>query len=82
MDVQEFNKYVEILREKPFALFPAPQGFTDNRFTYVDNTQAHVNIQNTVTEREYLLPLMLVEFANPGVLRLKRAVRPFNGSFV
>lgn len=84
MDHNEFKKNLPVLFAKPFALFPAPEGIepSNNQFTYVGHDATHVKLQNAATQTEHILPLALVEFANPGVLRLMRAVTTYNGSFV
>ena len=45
-----------------------------NSFVYVDDELTHVKIRNSITEKVYDLPLVLVEFANVGVLRLSRMI--------
>ena len=84
MTISELKQYLPVLLQRPFALFPEPAGIdpSNNRFTLLDYDPTHVRLQNVNTQVEYLLPLVLVEFANPGVLRLMRAVRAFNGSFI
>jgi hypothetical protein len=84
MEHKDFLKYVDILRQKSFGLYPNPKNLHSgqNNFTYVEDDPTHVKIQNTTTQKIYDLPLVLVEFANVGVLRLTRAVESFNGSFV
>ena len=88
MDQKEFVKFVDILKAEPFAIYPTPTGPDQRikwylkRFTYVDDSPTHVTIQDTENQKAYDLPLVLVEFANRGVLRLCRAVSPLNGSFV
>ena len=89
MKFEDFVKlYVDILKREPFLLYPPPEGpdkrinWRLRKFTYVDDSPAHVTIQDVETQKNYELPLALVEFANPGVLRLSRAVIPWNGSFV
>jgi hypothetical protein len=88
MEHKEFLKFIEILKLEPFAIYPTITGPDQRikwhlkRFTYVDDSPTHVMIQDTDTQKNYDLPLTLVEFANRGVLRLTRAVSPWNGSFV
>ena len=88
MEQKDFLKYVDILRAEPFAIYPTITG-PDKRilwhlkkFTYVDDSLTHVVVQDTETQKNYDLPLALVEFANRGVLRLLRSVSAWNGSFV
>jgi hypothetical protein len=89
VDHKDFLKYLEIVKE-PFAIYPAPQGnnqtenqhFRTARFSYVDHSPTHVRVTDIKTEKSYDLPMVLVEFVNPGVMRLTRAVAPLNGSFV
>jgi hypothetical protein len=89
MEHKDFLKYLELMKE-PFALYPGPKStdqrqnleFMTRKFTYVDDTPTHVKIQDTVTQKVYDLPLVLIEFVNPGVMRLTRDVTPWNGSFV
>lgn len=82
MDSKQFGEYIDILQKRPFALHPAPGGIDFNRFTYVDDDSTHVRLENERTKKRYQLPLVLVEFANEGVLRLTRTVEAFNGGFV
>lgn len=88
MEQKEFLKFIDILKAEPFAIYPAPAGpdqrinWRLKKFTYVDDSPTHVTIQDVETEKNYDLPLALVEFANRGVLRLSRSVAPWNGSFV
>jgi len=88
MEHKEFLKYVDILQVEPFAIYPTITGpdkrilWHLKRFTYVDDSPTHVTIQDTETQKNYDLPIALVEFANRGVLRLTRGVSPWNGSFV
>lgn len=88
MEQKEFLKYVDILKAEPFSIYPTIVG-PDKRilwhlkkFTYVDDSLTHVIVQDAETQKNYELPLALVEFANRGVLRLTRGVSPINGSFV
>ncbi len=88
MEQKEFVKFVDILKREPFAIYPTPTG-PDKRvlwhlkkFSYVDDSPTHITIQDVETQKNYDLPLALVEFANPGVLRLSGPVSPWNGSFV
>ena len=88
MDHTDFLNYIDILKQQPFSLYPAPQGPDLNvnwrlkKFTYVSDSPTHAAIQDPETEKTYELPLVLVEFANRGVLRLTRQVISFEGSFV
>jgi hypothetical protein len=84
MTQNEFRKYIQILQQKPFVLYPTPEDMdaNNNKFEYVDDDQTHVQLRNPVLNKDYSLPLVLVEFANPGVLRLTRETKKFNGSFV
>jgi hypothetical protein len=81
MTRSEFSDYVPILQDESFALYPAPKSIF-NRFTYVENSSTHVTIEGTSDRKQYELPLVLVEFANHGILRLTREVQPRNGSFI
>lgn len=78
MDHDEFKKYLSVVKNDPFVLFPDPE----DRFIYVDDNLTHVIIQNVKTQNHYHLALALVEFANPRIMRLYRSVRVFDGSFV
>lgn len=80
MTQREFDPYIPILQRRDFALFPTPTGMDNNRFSYADNDETHLKIKNLTTGKTYALPLVLVEFANDGVLRLSRAVEVWNGS--
>ena len=89
MELKEFVKYLPILQQGPFELYPDTKG-TDprggsNRFIYIDHDQTHVKIQNLNTQTEYYLSLSLIELINPGrpgIIVLYREVRARNGSFV
>jgi hypothetical protein len=88
MDHKDFPKYIEILKQEPFRIYPPPQGpdqtilWHSRKFVYVDYSPTHIIIQDAETQKSYDLPLVLVEFANRGVLRLTRSISPWNGSFV
>jgi len=88
MEQKEFLKFIEILKAGPFSIYPTPVGPDQcvrwylKRFAFVDDSPTHVTIQDTETQKNYDLPLVLVEFANRGVLRLTRVVSPWEGSFV
>ena len=84
MTHDEFMQYLSVLQQGPFALLPDPKGIDrkDNRFIYVDDNLTHVIIQSVSTQNQYHLPLVLIQFVNPGVMRLAREVQVFNGSFV
>lgn len=81
MTQDEFRKYIPVLETKPFVLHPPPEGFNagNNKFEYVDCNATHVEVRGA--GNDYKVPLVLVEFANPGLLRLTRATKKFNGSF-
>lgn len=83
MEREDFIKFLDILKE-PFELYPIPTDMIppQNRFRYVDHHATHVTIQSLQMENLYQLPLMLIEFANPGVLKLTRKVRLYSGAFV
>lgn len=89
MEQKDFLKYLDLVKE-PFALYPSPQSpdgnqntyFRTAKFVYVDDNQTHVQIQDVKTQKTYDLPLVLIEFVNPGVMRLTRQVAAWNGSFV
>jgi len=89
MEHNQFLKYLDLVKE-PFALYPSPKGtdqrqnieFMTRKFLYVDDNPTHVKIQDLTTKKIYDLPLVLIEFVNPGVMRLTREVAPWNGSFV
>jgi hypothetical protein len=88
MEDKEFLKYVEILQAELFAIYPAPAGRDQRinrrlkKFTYVDDSPAHVTTQGTETQKNSDLLLALVEFANQGVLPPSRSLAPWNRSFV
>ncbi len=88
MESKDFQKYIPILKQLDFAIFPAPEGpnktipWPSKKFSFVDDSPTHVTIQDAETHKSYELPLVLVEFANPGVLRVSRQIRAWNGSFV
>jgi hypothetical protein len=89
MNERNFTLYVEVLQQKPFVLYPAIEvsatqaaDWYDKKFAYISNSETHVTIEDIQSHKSYLIPLALVEFANPGVLRLTRAVKPWNGGFV
>lgn len=85
MEHKDFLKYVEILRTEPFGIYPHPKiagKISTDRFIYVEDTLTHVHIKSTASEKIYELPLVLVEFANHGTLRLTREVQAWNGCFV
>ena len=88
MEQAEFTKYVEVLEQKPFTIYPAPVG-PDNtvawhckKFIYREDSRTHLTIEDAATGKVYQLPLALVEFANPGILGLTHVVAPSNGSFI
>jgi len=89
MEHKDFLKYLDLIK-KPnvFALCPEPKGpdsntrWKVNEFLYAGDNLTHVKIQHLETDKVYDLPLVLVEFVNPGVMRLTRQVEPWNGSFV
>jgi hypothetical protein len=84
----DFAKYIPILQEKPFIIYPTPQGpgnsvvWHAKKLIYRDDTSTHVIVEDVATQKVYQLPLALVEFANTGILRLTRVVGPSNGSFI
>jgi hypothetical protein len=87
MEQAEFQKYIPTLEQKSFSIYPAPQESNNTvwvykKFVYRDDSPTHITIEDTETHKTYLVPLALVEFANPGILRLIRVVAPSNGSFV
>jgi hypothetical protein len=84
MSHDEFMQYLPILQQGPFVLLPDPKGIDrgGNRFVYVDDNRTHVIIKSVSTDNQYHLPLALIQFVNPGVMRLAREVQVFNGSFV
>jgi hypothetical protein len=93
VDQQELQKYLSILSREPCGLYPTPEGMdeAENRFRYVRFTATHLIIENIAGASDHLstagtykinLPLALIEFVNPRVLRLTRPVRAYNGSFV
>jgi len=84
MTQQEFMQHLSLLQQRDFELYPDPKGIDrgERKFRYVDDTPTHVKIQNVITQKEYLLSLSLIELINPGIMRLYREVRAFNGSFV
>jgi hypothetical protein len=82
MNNKDFLIYIPILQEKPFELYPAPKGIDNNRFTYIDDEPTYIKIEHISTHKTYALPLAVVEFATPGVLRVSREVVARNGSLV
>ena len=88
MESKDFQKYIPILKQQPFAIFPIPKGpnqtilWHSKKFLYVDDSPTHIVVQDSENQKQYDLALVLVEFANPGVLRLTREVIAWNGSFV
>jgi hypothetical protein len=91
MTQQDFQKYIGVLKAAPFTLYPAVDmssipsrapAWIGKQFKYVDDSEAHVIIQDTASDKTYYIPLVLVEFANPGVLRLTRALKPDNGNLL
>jgi hypothetical protein len=88
VDHTDFLNYIDILKQQPFSLYPAPQGPDLNvnwrlkKFSYVSDSPTHVTIEDTDNQKTYELSLVLIEFANRGVLRLTRQVVSFDGSFV
>jgi hypothetical protein len=89
MKHKDFLKYLDLEKE-PFALYPPPQSpegtqnvhFKSAKFIYVDDGPTHVKIKDTKTDKVYDVALVLIEFVNPGVMRLNREVAAWNGSFV
>ena len=90
MEEAEFHKYLSLARE-PFKIFPAPRPRDHNedvsyfrcaKFVYVEHNSTHVKVQDNKTEKFYNVPFVLVEFLNPGVMRLSRVVEILEGSFV
>jgi hypothetical protein len=88
MDQKEFVKYLEVLKDRAFSIYPSPGGpdqtvnWRTKKFIYVDDSPTHVTIQDVNTQKNYDVPLALVEFANRGVLRVLRPMSVWNGSFV
>ena len=89
MTQNDFQKYVPVLNQKPFSLYPAPEvapsqaaEWYERKFTYVTDSETHVTIKDAASQKIYQIPLVLIEFANPGLLRLTRQVKPYNGDFV
>jgi hypothetical protein len=84
MTHEEFKNYIGVLQQKPFAIYPMPEGFDDisNKWEYREASTTHAIIFNIAKDKASLVPIVLVEFVNPGVLRLSRRVTPLNGSFV
>ena len=90
MEHKDFLCYLDILKDQPFSLYPCPQGTDQNqnghfraaKLIYVDDNPTHVKIQDVKTQKTYDVPLVMVEFVNPGVVRLARQLAPWNGSFV
>lgn len=84
MTIDEFEKYIPILKQEPFYLTPDPGGIdrSQNRFVYEDHNETHVTIKCASIDKRYLLPIILIELANPGVMSLAKKVRTTNGSFV
>jgi hypothetical protein len=76
MNDEEFRKYVNILQSGLFVLYPNPEHMdSSDRFEFIGFTETHAFIKRTRDNKQYSLPLVLVEFANPGepvVLRLTR----------
>ncbi len=88
MTKEEFEHYWPLLSAKPFSIYPAPKGPDGSKnwnlaqFTLHSVSNTHVTIIEVDTETSYLVPLALVEVANPGVLRVTRQRAAYNGSFV
>ena len=88
MDGKDFQKYIPVLKQDPFIIFPPPKGanqtilWHSKKFIYVDDSPTHVTIQDVETQKHSDVPLALVEFANKGILRVAREIWAFNGSFV
>jgi hypothetical protein len=91
MTQQEFQKYVPILQQEPFTFYPAvdtsampsrAHEWYTKRFRYAGDSETHVIVEECVTSKTYYIPLVLVEFANPGILRLTRALKPDNGGLL
>ncbi len=88
MNHTDFLVYLGILEEKPFSIYPPPTGPDKTKawhlakFTYVDHSRTHVKIKEEATDKIYDVPLVLVEFASLGVLRVSRQMIAYNGSFV
>lgn len=89
MTQDEFQKYIGVLDQKPFSLYPSPQvpesqaqEWYARKYVYVSDSLTHVTIKDAASQKTYQIPLVLIEFANPGLLRLTRQVKPYNGDFV
>jgi len=84
MKPKDFEKHIPVLEERPFELYPAPKGLdmNKNKFQYADYTDTHVTLVSTATSKIYCLPLSVVDFANPGILRLSREMTVRNGGFI
>jgi hypothetical protein len=80
----DFEPYIRLLMDHVVQLYPLPKGFNSDHanFTYVDVDQTHLKLKQHTSDKEFLVPLALVEFANPGLVRMTRDIKPFNGSFV
>ena len=87
MTRKNYFEYAALTRE-PFVLYPPPKGpdhtikWQFKKFIAVGDNETHAKIQDIESEKIYDLPLVLIEFVNPGVMRLTREVSPWNGSFV
>jgi hypothetical protein len=93
MEHDEFGqKYVDVLRQKPFALFPLPdlqrapldvqQGWQTRKFEYVEHNKAYVVIRDSANNQHFNIALALIEFALPGTLRLFRPLIRSNGDLL
>jgi len=84
MTHDEFMQYHSIIKQDAFRLIPDPDGIDrrDNNFVYADDNRTHVIIKGVATQNQYHLPLVLVEFISPGVVRLTRKVKADEGNLV
>ena len=80
----DFENYTGLLTDCVVQLFPLPKGFKsdDNNFTFVGLSQTHLKLKQQSSDQELLVPLALIEFVNPGVVRMTRETESFDESFV
>jgi len=85
MTLTEFRPFEPVLQANPFEISPAPKGFQPHdkwRWIQMADNSTHIIVREENSQKDYYLPLLLIQFANPGVLVLTRPVFPFNGAGV
>lgn len=86
MEHKDFEKYRHLLQRR-FKLYPNPSGpvgevWYSKEFELSDDSPTHLTIRDLETRKTYALPLVLIEFISPGLIRLTREIKIADGMFV